>query len=404
MNNIATRRAVTNVKPQTLSRYARTLLAALFVFALAAAPAAAQHAEGARPLSFAEQRAVAALEQLATDVRGVEDEALKAHAQAQIADALWPHNEPLARRLFEEAFKVLAESNARRPRGASGNARYFLVSLLAGEMAARRDSDFARQLLGSLRPADGALRSGERRDGRAPNGSEQGDADPLAAAADFRPQSLSAAREEERDDYPEISQALNDEDFDRALSLIERISDPAVRAALAPVARQHAASAALSRHDYHAALTHARALPSLTQRAFLFVQLAQALGGEKLAGQAVEVLLEAERSLKESPPGAEQAQALMTVAGALARLDAMRGFELMPAVIEAVNRTDEAAKAGAGPELDAAAVAEAFSSLARVDFSRAWELAAGINRRETSLSARIALCVGLLSRAGGEAK
>jgi hypothetical protein len=336
------------------------------------------------------------LEQLAKDVRGVEDEALKLRAQAQIADALWPHSEPLARRLFEEAFKDIAEPNARRPRATAGNARRFLETLLAGEMVARRDPDFARQLLGDLQPADSAPGTGKQREGDEPNSAGQGSADAAPSSTS------SAAREEERDDYPEISQALNDEDFERALSLIERAGDPATRAALAPVVRQQAASAALSRQDYHTAATHARALPSPTQRASLFVQLAHALSGEKLTGQAVEMLLEAERSLKESPQGPERAQALMTVAGVLARLDAMRGFELMPAVVEAINRADEAAKASAGPELEAAAIAEAFSSLARADFSRAWELAAGISRKETSLAAQVALCVGLLGKTDSE--
>jgi hypothetical protein len=393
MNNTATRHVAASIKPQTISRCFFALLALPLVFTLAL-PVTAQQSEGERPPSFAGQRAVAALEQLAEDVRGVEDEALKLRARAQIADALWPHDEPLARRLFEEAFKDIAEQNARRPRGTAKDARHSLEILLAGEMVARRDPDFARQLLGDLRPADGTPGTGERREVHEQRSLGQGSADAPAAP----PATPSAAREEERDEHPEISRALNDEDFERALSLIEKVGDPAVRAALAPVVRQQAASAALSRQDYHTAATHARALSSLTQRALLFVQLAHALSGEKLTGQAVEMLLEAERSLKESPQGPERAQALMTVAGALARLDAMRGFELMPAAVEAINRADEAAKASAGPELEAVALAEAFSSLARADFSRAWELAAGISRKETSLAAQLALCVGLLSK------
>src|SRR5437870_3532757 len=72
------------------------------------ASAKAERASKDEFLSREQQRALWLLDQLFDEAQGFADAPLKLRTQAQIADLLWPYDEPRARRQFEDIFQAIA--------------------------------------------------------------------------------------------------------------------------------------------------------------------------------------------------------------------------------------------------------------------------------------------------------
>jgi len=153
--------------------------------------------------------------------------------------------------------------------------------------------------------------------------------------------------------------------------------------------------AALSKEDFVEVDRYARDLPNLVQRATVFDQLLRALEKRKDAGRAAEVLAEAEQSLGKAEDGPEKARALLIIAGAAARLDPLRGFEVLRSAVTAINHSDLDKKNSA----DALSFGQVLPLLARADFDRVLQLALSIDRKEYSVLAQMALCRAVLGQA-----
>jgi hypothetical protein len=107
-----------------------------------------------------QQYALAVLEQLLSSSKGFEDDRLRIKTQVQVADILWPYDEPRARGLFKDAFDATASAKLEKGKEALapplGGAAP--LAALRGEVlgvVARRDSDLAEKLIGSLKGGRG---------------------------------------------------------------------------------------------------------------------------------------------------------------------------------------------------------------------------------------------------------
>jgi hypothetical protein len=212
-----------------------------------------------------------------------------------------------------------------------------------------------------------------------------------------------AANPTPADPQMEAGQALFGGDFQQALTLSEKISDPQMRALYVSLARSGAVSAAISAGDYDEAWRRAQSLPSPSQRAQAFVELAQAVRGQKGAVRAAEILALARQSLETEADSGEKAQALLTLADAMIELETGSSFELAQIAIELFNSVHDRNKTAVSEQEAAeAALTPVLTRLARRDFARTWNLTLSINNRELAWLTKIALCQDVIEqRAGG---
>lgn len=114
-----------------------------------------------KPLTSHEQRALALLDSLFDKAKEMGDEQFKIRAQAQIADALWAHDEDRARRFFTEAFRALEELKApalesKDAREAKATAEALALAKMQlrheiTRLLASRDADLANTLLKQIK-------------------------------------------------------------------------------------------------------------------------------------------------------------------------------------------------------------------------------------------------------------
>jgi tetratricopeptide (TPR) repeat protein len=209
--------------------------------------------------------------------------------------------------------------------------------------------------------------------------------------------------------------ALTSGDFDRALSIVEKMGNEDLRANLDSSIRLQASAAALKKEDVDSALRYAEGVSDLRQRAYLYGTIARALLDKDNAVRAAEVLDEAERVIsKADGDTAIKANALLIVAEVKARLDPVRGFEALGVAVKAFNRADSseankgkgATSAGTDNALSAALNSALkidvpnfdpiFSRLAKADFNRAIQLARELDKQERTVMAQLAAFRGAL--------
>jgi hypothetical protein len=393
------------------------------------------------------------LDQLRDSLSDVENECLKIRARIQLGDLLWARDEARARQAFEEAFSLAFNSGSQGSKeGCAAQSRNELGFDVLKSIA-RRDAEWAAQLIESLPDAQSsggrlaALHGARRPDLKTSlyqrlatslqgSNSEKaksavslvesriGNVDsarlirgaifggladenagvwnPATSAGEATPLSLLGAQwgvsgQNFASPQFEMTQALFRGDFNQASSLIEKISDPQTRLQFGSIASFSEVSASISAGNFDEALRLAQSLPEVSQRATAFVTLAQALRGRKGAIKAIEILLVARQSLNAEEESAEKAQAMLTLAEAITELEPDRGFEFAQAAIETFNSTDsknESAPGEAGyeePELG-----QVLTRLSRCDFARAWNLALGINNHQRAWFTKLAVCRGSL--------
>jgi hypothetical protein len=208
--------------------------------------------------------------------------------------------------------------------------------------------------------------------------------------------------------------AMTGGDFDRALSIAEKLGSEDRRATLGSVIKLQAAAAALKRDDLDAALRYAAGVIDLRQRAYLYGSIARTLFDKNDAARAAAVLGDAERDIDKADDDAVKANALLIVAEVKTRIDPAQGFDAAGVAVKAFNRADSAAKEGRAPsaagktstltavlnaslKLDAPDFEPVFLRLARIDFNRAAQLARTLERNDRSISAQLAACRGALA-------
>ena len=405
-----------------------TALMALFAFAPQAY---------SQELSLDQQRVIERLRQLDRALEKLADERLRIQMQARLADVLWAYDEVDARRSFETAFHAIEEIKPKRaehnfsflsPEQVKLRLRREVLGLIL-----RHDARLARQLVESLPDRSAAAPES------APSGEPSENARAVllseitqsiwpssvgeaSTASSLSPgvtetseptgQSLippPSARPEQtmislilegKDEVrqAELWQAMNDDHFDRALSLLKEIADAAVRAELDAIIRLQAVMRALEKADYAAAFQRIQALPTLAQRVFLSAHLSVTLWEKKDYGRALEAITEAQTWGGKIEDERERCEALSQLAGAVARCDPARSFEILETAIEALNRAerDDRNQESDLIEPDAPLLHQSFVLLARSNFDRAWQLAQMIEKQETSAQAQLAACLGAL--------
>ena len=200
-------------------------------------------------------------------------------------------------------------------------------------------------------------------------------------------------------------------EFERALSLVEKVGGEDFRVGFDAALRLGAVNSSVSGGEIEQAYRYAVGALDVRQRAALLGRIANALIDKKDTSQALRILDEAEQLIGRAAEGRDKAQAVLTLANARARIDPVRGFENMEAAVKAFNR----AAAGAGeakPAKPSDAIfsamisrmlgAEApdfergFSALARSDFNRALELARSLEDDHQAAPAQLAVCHSVL--------
>jgi hypothetical protein len=197
-------------------------------------------------------------------------------------------------------------------------------------------------------------------------------------------------------------------DYDQALSIADKISDERSKSFdVKSIIRYEAAVAALKKKDLEVAYRYAKNLPDLEQRARVLSQIIRILLEKKEIVRAMEVLNDAEESISKADNGPDKARAMLIMSGAAARLDLIRGFEVMTAAVKAINQVEFAAQwentaptNGSGSSgtakitfgLNMLNFDQVFPLLARGDFDGALLLAQAIEKQEASVLAQLAVC------------
>ncbi|MEN3334819.1 MAG: hypothetical protein V7641_4184 [Blastocatellia bacterium] len=224
----------------------------------------------------------------------------------------------------------------------------------------------------------------------------------------------SAQKPEARDSYymRAARLALQNGDTNAALSLSEQINDARKKADFKSHIRYQAAMAALDKGDVDAAYDFGRDIPNMQQRALVFGKIVQLLSDKRDLARATEMLNDAELMIGKSENDPSKARAMIIIANVAARLDLLRGFEIMRSVVKAINQAEPARKPQARAKTDnqanGAAMPKAaawprtlnfessFQLLARSDFDGALLLARMIENKQASVLAQLAVCRGTL--------
>jgi hypothetical protein len=201
-------------------------------------------------------------------------------------------------------------------------------------------------------------------------------------------------------------------DFEQSLSIVKSISDEQRKTGLETGVRLQGVTDAIGKADYETAYRYAKDVPRLQQRIYAFGQLSTALFDKKDRQRALEVLSDAEALTSRAENGPDKARAMLTLAGAVAHIDGIRGFETMKSAINAINRTSltltpagylTVGGRGAGP-LNTFNFNDAFTPLALSDFEGALLLAQSLERKEAAVLAQVAICRSALTMPPGEDK
>ena len=387
-------------------------------------------------LSLSERRALWLLDHLLEEAKSCEDETFRILTLARLADLLWKYDEPRARRQFEKALVFIDEIKAEPLDDASDSpppveyGRQYQLRIEVFELITQHDSEWARKLGSqtsieqSFVPPDEAIAPALRTKANAINTVSHGAAtttpgslgqhskpvfnsgsDPPVVLQHVLAQAEVARTHEEKDGlYTRATlQALAENDFDQALSITRKIKSESSRASLEAMTRNRAATAALSKQDFVAAERYARGISSLVQRATVFDQILLALEKGNDIARVAETLTEAEDAFEKAENGLDKSHALLIVAGAAARTDLLRAFDITRAAIAAVNHPDSSNKSQhLTPQSDTIPKPlmfdQVFAILARVDFDRVLQLAQSIDKKEMSVAAQLAICRGLMTR------
>lgn len=393
-------------------------------------------------LTLEQRRALWLLDQLFEQAKACDNETLRLWTLAQLADLLWKFDEPRARRQFEEALGFIdaikpdPQDDASDPPLPFEYGQQYQLRLEVLELISHHDSEWARKLgsqteielstdpdpagldpdeakqsdLGARTNAistvsEGGAPTTPGAPGPSPRPSRMGKSVWPASLEQLLSQADTARSPVEKDGLyaRAVLGALAENDFELALSITEKIKSRGSQASLAAMTRHRAATAALNKEDFVVAGRYARDLPSLVQRATVFDQMLQALEKRKDIGRAAEILTEAEQVFEKAQDGLDKARAILIIASAAARIDPLRGLEILSSGIAAINHADlddRSHRAAPRNDLNPRTFTfdQVFSTLTRTNFDRVLQLAQSIDKKEVSVLAQLAICRGLLTQ------
>jgi hypothetical protein len=206
-------------------------------------------------------------------------------------------------------------------------------------------------------------------------------------------------------------------DYPLAKSILAKIEDERLRESLMTPLASQAAFTAIDKRRYDEARRIALDVPSLETRASVYTRLASAALRDNDRQRAVEALDDAERLLGKADVVAtsDKASALVTVANAYARVDVVRGFEVMRTAVDAVNKAkareetvpawnDSGTTFESGPALGYRMQLGRYDGspglevLAKTDYFRALSIAQAYDDRPLSILAQLAVVRGVMGQ------
>lgn len=208
--------------------------------------------------------------------------------------------------------------------------------------------------------------------------------------------------------------AQRDGDLDKALPLIEKISDPGKRTYIMTMLRSGATLLAINKGETERAYRYANEITELNEQIWTFQKIGRKMIDQKQTERAAEVVKETARLIEHLSEERGKAEALMELAGRAARLSSGNGFEVLQSAVESINRVEfgphwsgqttyKKTHPGERPQiirevmgLESLKFDESFPQLARADFEKALALAKAIKLNEASLLAQLAACRGVL--------
>ena len=193
--------------------------------------------------------------------------------------------------------------------------------------------------------------------------------------------------------------AIEMKDFDKAFSIIEKISSKETQAELKWETYYGAARVALDEGDLSRAYSFGKNISDIESRAEIYSLLAQALKDKNETARATGIIREIVPLIAKEKHYFIRVHAMMTVANAAARLDPAFGFEVMKSTVTIINDP----KAGAdGGRISWLNFNQNLRLLARTDFEQALRLAQSIKAKEQSMLAQVAACRGILIQMDAE--
>jgi hypothetical protein len=217
-----------------------------------------------------------------------------------------------------------------------------------------------------------------------------------------------AKNQKEQDHYYSEAAGLlayRDEDFERALALLKKVSDSdSGKAYLLKTIRSMRAGKAVEDGDAQKAYAYSKDGLDAFNRAKCLISVARLFKNDGNAERAKAVLAEAGQVIGTVSNDSDKAYEMVERASVAVEIDPIFGFQIMKEAVEAINARD------LHVESDGYSVGEDrkfkfsyrfyfdgnFAVLARTNFDRALELAKSIKPKEASLLAQFAVCKGEL--------
>ncbi|NOT63099.1 MAG: hypothetical protein HOP19_23060, partial [Acidobacteria bacterium] len=211
-------------------------------------------------------------------------------------------------------------------------------------------------------------------------------------------------------------EALEDNDYEQALSIAGRIVDVELRRRAKSWINYQAAEAAREKKQWDDARRYALEVSDTDQRAFLLFGVAQALLKANDRPRAIEMLQTAQREAEAAEDTPAKVRALIGIANTWAGFDALRGFEAIEIAVKAANQLKEPRTF----DQDDARVVRSFESkfgsrtntstvpdfelgrslviLARHDFERALNVAQTLTHKPAKVAALLTLNESVLKK------
>lgn len=377
------------------------------------------------------QRALRFLDQLLPAAQELKNQTARIHSQMRIAEMLWRYDKPRARQLFTEALRNLSTSSelpaeddaaivstSRQQRLELSRQLLSRLALLDPELAGQLADECGgkecqtalrweiEQRLSPAEQGNSAMLTIDA--GNLPQAANQPESDidwfnelarqPLLSNQTGHPNLPDQPGDQKDGANLEILLAFMTGEFDRALSLIERIPDQSLRLRLDAMARAQAVLAALNQEDFALTRISANGISDPIQRVVVLIEMAQRLV-KKNDFRAFEILDEATELAKRAVKMSDRASAYLLIAEVMVQLDPIRSFNTLRATLESLNQAEKLQQ-GVGLTFETAPLEAIFTHLAHSDFERVWELTQTIEKPETALLIQLALCQSVLARQG----
>jgi hypothetical protein len=200
--------------------------------------------------------------------------------------------------------------------------------------------------------------------------------------------------------------AVRDKEFDRAFTILAKITDDSAKSDVMAMVRERAIVQALVNRDAEKAYRYTKDIQKQEEFVRYSTYIAAFLIEQKEFERASQILKAAEKAIPTTSES-DSAELKVNVANVAANLQPEWGFTAMKAAVDAINQVNlpntSSGVSGTGPngEINFPGrfnYESGFGILARTDFTRALRLARSFQSKEASLLAQLAICKGILRK------